>query len=302
MLNPGTTESRITPRMRLLRLTGCAALAAALAAGCAKPPAATGHGPPSPARPESNAAVHLDLRLEQPPAKLTQGAPAGPAAPEAPGADPAFDSAPDPGFDPAFDLGGLDVLRSLAGGLVSVAEFAHEQEPAGYGAQILPTDTNLNAQHDAELWAPDAKQMYIAAGFWRSPTFGLTKHVFYSTLRDEKYILYYRLFKGIVQRRIRKAGPDYKTAVNIMRAAQDVHSFDLIRAHQRAKVSAYRPTGPITVGVLIDPMLIGPCWVFLDNPEDQRPQIAVRAKDGTIFREGNLAFEAIKILVQKSDD
>lgn len=277
--------------MRLVASTLCAAVLAAYASGCARLPAAA---PASPPRAEAALAVapklpaaptvRLDMEIGAglDPSLLEPAGPPGPAAP--------------PELDP------LAVLKSFTGGLVNVGEFARESEPAGYGTQLLPRDTNLEAQHDAELWAPDAKQMYIAAGFWRTPYLGITKHVFYSELRDQKYIVYFKVFKGIVLRRVLPAGPDYKTAVNIMRAAQDVYSYDLIAAHDRARLAAYRPNHLITVGVLIHPLVIGPCWVFLDNPDDQRPQIAIRAKDGMIFKEGDLPFEAIKVLVQKSDD
>ncbi len=197
---------------------------------------------------------------------------------------------------------GLEPILALGGGLVDVQDWASETEPTGYGTQLVPADTNLEAQHDAELWAPDAKQMYVAAGFWRTPFFGLTKHVFYSPSRDQKYILYFKLFKGIVKRKIVKASPQYQLAYKIMRGAQDAWSYDLRAAHKRARDAYYRPTGSITVGVLIHPLVIGPCWVFLDNPEDQRPVLAVRARDGGTYREGDLPFEAIKVLVTRSED
>lgn len=202
---------------------------------------------------------------------------------------------------PAFRKTGLEPLLAL-GGLVDVSDFAAEREPAGYQAQLVPADTNLEAQREAELWAPDSKQMYIAAGFWRSPLFGLTKHVYYSPSRDQKYILYFKLFKGIVSRRIRRASPHYKVAYDLLNGAQDVWSYDLPAALKVARGMYYRPAGSITVGVLIAPILIGPCWVFLDNPEDQKPVLAVRARDGGTYREGDLPFEAIKVLVQRSED
>ncbi|MBM3274792.1 MAG: hypothetical protein FJZ00_06545, partial [Candidatus Sericytochromatia bacterium] len=48
--------------------------------------------------------------------------------------------------------------------------------------------------------------------------------------------------------------------------------------------------------------VLGPCWVFLDNPREQEPQIAVQARNGQIWREGDLPFDAIKVLVTPSDD
>lgn len=315
--------------MRFLALPFCAALLAAQISGCARLPAAVGSTPRQPVReaafpPSRPAIADAGLSSSRPwigVDLVPGGEPTEPSANSQPPArqgglaEPnARSIGPDPGLpgstvqplesgpDPVFEPNPLGILRSLSGGLVSVGEFGRESEPAGFAAQLLPRDTNLAAQHDAELWAPDAKQMYIAAGFWRTPYLGITKHVFYSPLRDQKYIVYYRVLKGIVRRRVVPAGPDYKTAADILRGAQDVYSYDLVAAHDRARQAAYRPDHPVTVGVLIHPMVIGPCWVFLNNPDDQEPRIAIRARDGMIFREGDLAFEAIKLLVRKSDD
>ncbi|MBM3269678.1 MAG: hypothetical protein FJZ01_18765 [Candidatus Sericytochromatia bacterium] len=282
-------------RAILPRLGVCAMLA--LATGCGRPDA-PGPAVPAAAAPARTAAAPayaLELPMTAPAVR-----PAG-SARDLPHDRP--EAFPDSAASlPAPRAPGLDALFSLQGGLVDVRDMASEPEPPEYGAQLVPVDTNLEAQHDAELWAPDAKQMYVAAGFWKTPLLGMTKHVFYSPSRDQKYILYFKLFKGIVKRKIVKASPRYKVAYDILRGAQDAWSYDLRRAHKVARDAYYRPTGSITVGVLVHPLVLGPCWVFLDNAEDQRPVIAVRASDGGVYRQGDLPFEAIKIIVTRSED
>lgn len=171
-------------------------------------------------------------------------------------------------------------------------------EDVGYGAQLLPIDTQLKADTRARDWASDAKQVYLGWGFWKSTLLAQTQHVYYSPAKKKKLKITFKLVSW-KHETSEELAPKFGLANKLLKGTADVHSWNGKRSHQRARSSGYTPTGRNEVGVLIHPIVIGPLWVWLDNEDHQYPLMAVKAHSGEVVRDG-LEMAAIRYMFSQN--
>ncbi|MBI6546433.1 MAG: hypothetical protein HY692_06535 [Cyanobacteria bacterium NC_groundwater_1444_Ag_S-0.65um_54_12] len=181
-----------------------------------------------------------------------------------------------------------------AAGCVADFDPLFETQPPGYYVQLVPGDTQAKADDIANRWAPDAKQVYLAWGFWKISMLAQTQHFYYSPGKKKKLIVTFRLVSW--QQTVKEENsPALDLGNKILKGVADVQSLTARSAHQRAKAHGYVPVGANDIGVLIHPLAIGPVWVWLDNEHHHYPLLAVEADSGNVIRNGS-KMAAIRLL------
>lgn len=171
-----------------------------------------------------------------------------------------------------------------------------DEAPAAYTTQLLPEDTQLQAEQIAHQWADDARQLYIGWGFWKIHWLGKVRHVYYSARLKRELRLEYSFLKCKLAA-TECAAPDLDQAFLVLRDAYDDRAFTATRAYRRARDAGYRPTKNVTAS-LLHLALLGPVWVFLDDAT-MNPTYLVRADSGEVLTDGPLMI-AVRYLVNRS--
>jgi hypothetical protein len=190
-------------------------------------------------------------------------------------------------------------LDQIPRGLINVSGLEHDEQASPYQVQLYARQTQLQAQAEAERWASDAKQFYVGIGFWKTPWLGAIKHAYYSPSKDQLFILFFKLFKGIMYKEVTK-DPQFALGNRVLAGAQDAWAVGLDRAYDKVRNAGYKPKGgAFSIGVLVHPIVIGPVWVFIDNPENQNPLLAIHARDGRTIGPGDIEMGFIKQIFEK---
>ncbi|HEY9856440.1 MAG TPA: hypothetical protein V6D05_11925 [Stenomitos sp.] len=191
-----------------------------------------------------------------------------------------------------------DALHAIAdqGGVVKGLTGLAPDEAPGQTIQIVPEDTQDNAQELAHAWQPDARQVYVGWGFWGISLLGKVRHVYYSPKTNRQLRLEYSFTKGRLERH-ECDGTDFKDAFLVLRDAYDMHPWQARDAYARAKRAGYRP-GKYVTATLLHLVGFGPQWVFIEDTS-WRPTVVVDADTGDVTTSGPLMW-AVTYLVNRA--
>lgn len=163
-------------------------------------------------------------------------------------------------------------------------------EAASYGVQTSPEKTQMKADQAAREWAPDAKQLWLGWGFKTLSWFGNSRHVYYSAQKKRMLTIDYGFWgnrrgqyetTGLI---VQYAG---KLIATFLQEPRDIYPVSGREAYNRARSQAYTNATRGTVKVLLlNPYIVGPQWVFLD--ERNKPSVVVDANTGEVTSGGLL--------------
>lgn len=189
-----------------------------------------------------------------------------------------------------------DALRAIgaSGGVVrGVASLAPDADAT---VQLVPEQTQDDAQQLARAWQPDARQVYVGWGFWGISLLGKVRHVYYSPKTNRQLRLEYSFTRGRLERH-ECDGTDFKDAFMVLRDAYDMHPWQAREAYARARRAGYRP-GKYVTATLLHLVGFGPQWVFIED-RSWRPTVVVNANNGDVTTSGPLMW-AVSYLVNRA--
>lgn len=188
-------------------------------------------------------------------------------------------------------------LQAIAqeGGLVRGLESLEAPESA-YRAELVPANTQDKAEQLAHAWAPDARQVYVGWGFWKISLLGRVRHVYYSKQKHQALQLEYSL-TSFSLKRTELDGTSFKDAFLVLRDAYDTGAYNAKDCYAIARRAGYHPSKN-SVGCLLDLVLVGPVWAFLDD-QSMTPTVVVKADSGEAITHGPLMW-AVQYLIKKS--
>lgn len=166
---------------------------------------------------------------------------------------------------------------------------ALDETPA-FGVQTSPEKTQMKADELARAWSPDAKQLWLAWGFKTISLFGNSRHVYFSASKKRLFTVDFGFWgnkrgqyetTGLV---VQYAG---KLISALLQEPRDIYPVNGREAYNRARGQAYMNATRGTMKVmLLNPYIVGPQWVFLD--ESNKPSVCVDANTGEVTSGGIL--------------
>lgn len=170
-----------------------------------------------------------------------------------------------------------------------------DEAPEGYSVQLLPENTQLEAERLAHAWADDARQVYVGWGFWKVHVLGKTRHVYYSHSKRQTFTVEYSFLKS--RRTATVCHTDtMEQAFLVLRDAYDNGGTTASAAYRRAQQAGYRPHKYVTAS-LMHLVLVGPVWIFLDDLT-MEPTHVVVANGGEVLTDGPL-MAGVRYLIRR---
>lgn len=162
-------------------------------------------------------------------------------------------------------------------------------QPA-FGVQTTPEKTQAKADELAHAWASDSKQLWLAWGFKTVSLFGNSRHVYYSACKKRMLTIDFG-FWGTKRAQYETTGLTVQYAGKLISALlkepRDIYPVSGREAYNRVRNQAYtNPTRGTMKVILIQPYIVGPQWVFLD--ERNKPSVCVDANTGEVTSGGIL--------------
>ncbi len=186
----------------------------------------------------------------------------------------------------------LAMAKAIAahGPVVTDLENLDVLDEGGFGVQTTPEKTQVKADAAAREWASDAKQLWLGWGYKTISWFGNSRHVYYSAQKKRMLTIDYGFWgnrrgqyetTGLV---VQYAG---KLIATFLQEPRDIYPVSGREAYNRAQYHAYtNPTRGTVKVLMLNPYIVGPQWVFLD--ERNKPSVVVDANTGEVTSGGLL--------------
>ncbi len=194
----------------------------------------------------------------------------------------------------------LELASSLKAGLVNdLPAMASQLTAPSYQLQVIPRNSQENADRIAKDWAADARQVYVIWAYWKLPALSITRHAYYSPSKGKALKVEFTL-ASFVSKTFEEPADGFEQAFLILNEPQDRHAHGVKDAHAIARRAGYVPS-KFGAAVLLDIKTFGPMWVFADMPSktEGQPVMAVNAESGMVTQGGEVMMLA-KILFKRA--
>lgn len=186
----------------------------------------------------------------------------------------------------------LSPFAQAQGALAGLIE-APDAEASNF--KLVPGETQGKADQVALKWAPDARQIVVAWGYAVTSLLGETQHIYYSPSRGQILDINFKVTPWFPASKTMAAPTGFNLADRLLRPVADTFLYTAQSAHDQAVAAGYHASGLIQAGALVDPVLLGPTWIFFDSPTHLYPEAAVNADTGAATT-GGLEMDALRLL------